>query len=118
MKWPRNIKELKFIAGVDAAFSEGSIIGIACLFKYPELIPLEETHAITKVSFPYIPGFLSFREGPAAIKAINNLKIKPDIVLFDGQGIAHPEGIGIATHIGVLMMLCLNAQINTDYLSP
>ena len=96
-------KSLRFIAGVDAAFTENKVIGIACLYKYPELILIEDTFAVTKILFPYIPGFLSFREGPAIIEAILGLKMKPDVILFDGQGIAHPKRLGIATHIGVLL---------------
>ncbi len=112
-------KRLRFIAGVDAAFSENYVIGTVCLYKYHDLIPLEDAYAVTKISFPYIPGFLSFREGPSIIKAINNLKIKPDIVLFDGQGIAHPKGLGIASHIGVLLNIptigCAKSRLVGDY---
>lgn len=122
VKITRLIKKPKFIAGVDAAFSGDNVIGAACLYKYPELIPLEDAHALTKVTFPYIPGFLSFREGPAIIKAINNLKIKPDIVLFDGQGIAHPEGLGIASQVGVLLNIptigCAKSKLVGDYIEP
>jgi len=84
MRWPRNIKEAKrlqfkirqnvkviplkkepqFIAGVDAAFFKDKVIGTVCLYKYPELTYLEDNFAVARVSFPYIPGFLSFREGP------------------------------------------------------
>lgn len=122
-KWPKDIKEARdvqkrlrgkvkitqlqktpeYIAGVDAAFSEDSVICVACLYKFPELKHIEDEYSVTKVDFPYIPGFLSFREGPAIIMTINKLRIKPDIVLFDGQGIAHPEGLGIASHLGVFL---------------
>lgn len=142
MKWPGNIKESKkiqhelkkkikiaplkkkpeFIAGVDAAFSGDSVIGTACIYKYPELNSLEDTYAVTRILFPYIPGFLSFREGPAIIKAINNLKIKPDIIIFDGQGIAHPAGTGIAAHIGVLLNIpsigCAKSRLVGNYIEP
>lgn len=139
MKWPKNIKEAKkiqhtlkqkvkisqlkkepqFIAGVDAAFLENGVIGAACLYKYPGLTHLKDAYALTKISFPYIPGFLSFREGHAIIKAVNKLKIKPDVVLFDGQGIAHPKGVGIATHIGVLLNIptigCAKSRLVGNY---
>jgi deoxyribonuclease V len=142
MVWPVNIKEAKqiqlklkqkvqivplkkepvFIAGVDAAFSGDNIIAVACLYKYPELIPVEDTHAVAKITFPYIPGFLSFREGPAIIKAIGKLTIKPGLILCDGQGIAHPEGMGIASHIGTLLDIptigCAKSRLVGDYNEP
>lgn len=142
MKWPRNLKEAKwiqhtlkqkvkicplirepqFIAGTDAAFLNDRVVAVACLYKYPELTLIEETSATTVTSFPYIPGFLSFKEGPAIIKAINKLKIKPDVILFDGQGIAHPQDIGIATHIGVLLNIptigCAKSRLVGSYIEP
>jgi len=115
-------KESGYIAGVDAGFLDDMVIGVACLYKYPELIPVEDSYAITKVSFPYIPGFLSFREGLALIKAITKLKIRPDVLLFDGQGIAHPQGLGIASHIGVLLDIpsvgCAKSRLVGDYIPP
>jgi deoxyribonuclease V len=142
MKWPKDIKEAKeiqykfkqqvkiiplvkepeFIAGVDAAFLGDSVIGTVCVYRYPELIPLENTYALTKITFPYIPGFLSFREGPAIIKALDNLKTKPDVVIFDGQGIAHPEGLGIASQIGILINIptigCAKTKLIGGYIEP
>ena len=109
----------KLIAAVDAAFSENHIICAACLYKYPDLILLEESFSIKQVLFPYIPGFLSFREGPAIIEAIGNFVVKPDLILFDGQGIAHPKGLGIASHIGVLLSLptigCAKSRLVGEY---
>jgi len=142
MKWPRDIngakklqevlkkkvsiiplrKSPEYVAGVDAAFFEDKIIGVACLYRYPEIILIEEAYSITEVSFPYIPGFLSFREGPAIIKAMSNLKIKPHVILFDGQGIAHPKGLGIASHIGVLIDIptigCAKSRLVGNYREP
>jgi deoxyribonuclease V len=91
------------VAGVDAAFFDDKVIGAACLFTYPGLELIEETYCIKEAGFPYIPGFLSFREGPAVIAAIERLKATPDLVIFDGQGIAHPNGLGIASYAGVLL---------------
>jgi deoxyribonuclease V len=115
-------KEPKFIAGVDASFFEDKVIGVACLYKYPEIIPMEDSFALTEVSFPYIPGFLSFREGHVIIEALNGLKIKPQIILFDGQGIAHPKGMGIAAHIGVILDMpaigCAKSRLVGEYKDP
>jgi deoxyribonuclease V len=115
-------KDPKFIAGVDAAFLENKVIGVACIFKYPELTHVEDAFAVTDVPFPYVPGFLTFREGPVIIEAIDNLKIKPDIILFDGQGIAHPKGMGIASHIGVILDMptigCAKSRLVGEYKEP
>lgn len=115
-------KEPKFIAGVDAAFCGDAVTAAACLYRYPELIPVEDAYAVTKTAFPYIPGYLSFREGPAIIKAVKKLRIKPDLILFDGQGTAHPEGMGIASHIGVLLDIpsigCAKSRLVGDHREP
>jgi deoxyribonuclease V len=95
-------KEPRYVAGVDAAFSDDRVFAAACLYRYPELTPVGQRSVVRRLSFPYVPGFLSFREGPAIIAAIEKLSPAPDLVLVDGQGIAHPRGIGIASFIGVL----------------
>jgi deoxyribonuclease V len=71
------------------------------VLRYPELTPLEGVTADAPLVFPYIPGLLSFREGPAVLAAWETLKHKPDILMFDGQGIAHPRGLGIAAQMGL-----------------
>jgi deoxyribonuclease V len=115
-------KRPRFIAGVDAAFTRDRVIGVACLYMYPELVLLAEAFAIMKCPFPYIPGFLSFREGPAIVEAINKFKDKPDITIFDGQGIAHPKGLGIASHVGVLLNIptigCAKSRLTGEYREP
>ncbi|MFQ5587053.1 MAG: deoxyribonuclease V [Thermodesulfobacteriota bacterium] len=110
------------IAGVDAAFFEDKIIGVACLYRYPDLTPLKDSVSIRKVTFPYIPGLLSFREGPVVIEALEGLETAPDLILFDGQGIAHPRGVGIASHIGVLLGIpsigCAKSRLVGDFREP
>ncbi|GMR04498.1 MAG: deoxyribonuclease V [Thermodesulfobacteriota bacterium] len=96
-------KKPRYVAGVDAAFMEGKVIAAACLFEYPSLEFVEERHTVRTLSFPYIPGYLSFREGPAVIEAVEGLTKRPDLVIFDGQGIAHPRGLGLASFAGVLL---------------
>jgi deoxyribonuclease V len=116
------IKGPEFIAGVDAAFYSDNVIAAACLYKYPELVPVEDAYAVSKITFPYIPGFLSFREGPAILRAIARLKKRPEVVIFDGQGIAHPECMGIAAHIGVLLDMpsvgCAKSRLVGEYSEP
>lgn len=110
------------VAGVDAAFTEDKVIAAACLFRYPDFILSEETFSIMKTPFPYIPGFLSFREGPAVVKTLKKLRKRPDVVLFDGQGIAHPQGLGMASHIGVILELptigCAKSKLVGEYDEP
>jgi deoxyribonuclease V len=126
LRWKAEITPLKKppkkIAGVDAAFFQDKVIGVACLYTYPDITFIEEADSVTKVLFPYIPGFLSFREGQAVIRAIHGLKNKPDIIIFDGQGIAHPRGLGIATHIGVLLGIptigCAKSRLVGEYEEP
>jgi deoxyribonuclease V len=115
-------KRTRYIAGVDAAFLNNKVIGVACLYKYPGIHFIEEAYAVTEILFPYIPGFLSFREGPSIILALKSLKRKPDIILFDGQGIAHPKRLGIASHIGVLLNIptigCAKSRLIGTYKEP
>ena len=110
------------IAGVDAAFDVEMVIAVASLYEYPSLLHVTDAVSRQKVRFPYVPGFLSFREGRAIISAIKKLKQWPDVVVVDGQGIAHPLGIGIASHIGVLLDIptigCAKSRLVGEYAEP
>lgn len=112
----------RLVAGVDSAFLNDRIISVACLYEYPALVAVEEAHVIRKAGFPYIPGLLSFREGPAVFAAISALSKRPDAVLFDGQGIAHPKGLGIASFVGVLTGIpsvgCAKSRLVGEYDEP
>jgi deoxyribonuclease V len=97
--------KLKLVAGADVSYSKGSDLffsGVIVL-EMPRMNVVEEVTAQGKVDFPYIPGLLSFREAPVLIKAFEKLVNVPDVVIFDGQGIAHPRGLGIASHIGLML---------------
>lgn len=96
-------KNVEVVAGCDASFPDGKTLGICVNLKYPELKIIEISFALLETHSPYIPTFLSFRELPALIQAYRNLKYKPDLILIDGQGIAHPRGLGIASHFGVIV---------------
>jgi len=112
----------RFIAGLDAAFSSARIFAAACLYRLPGLVCVEQATAIQDLLFPYVPGLLSFREGPAVIEALGRLRQRPDVILVDGQGIAHHRGIGIASHIGVVLDLpaigCAKQRLVGDFLEP
>lgn len=111
-----------YVAGVDAAYGDGFLVGVASLFRLPELSPVEDALLKDSIKFPYVPGFLGFREGPVILKALKSLKLKPDLVIFDGQGIAHPRGLGIASHVGVLLRIptigCAKTRLVGSYIEP
>ena len=97
-----HLSQVERVAAVDAAFDKNRVYAACVLFSYPTLQIIEKVTASRKLSFPYIPGLLTFREGPAIIAALEKLETEPDVILLDGQGIAHPRGLGLAAHIGLL----------------
>lgn len=95
----------RIIAGADVSYERhGSTFfaGIVVMDVGTREV-IEEAHHVGPVSFPYIPGLLSFREGPVILGAFEKLSTVPDAVIFDGQGIAHPRGLGLASHMGILL---------------
>ena len=93
----------KLIAGLDCAFTRDGhgIIGCVVVLKLADFDVVEVKNAVRKVTFPYIPGLLSFREAPVCIAAFEKLETKPELILIDGQGIAHPRRLGLASHLGL-----------------
>jgi len=96
-------KTLRYIAGVDVAYSTSLSIGAAAVLDYNSLSVVESKNAKVKTSFPYIPTLLSFREIPPTLAATKKLKTQPDVFLVDGQGIAHPYRLGFASHLGLII---------------
>lgn len=100
-------QSVKYVAGVDMGFAADGTISRAAVavLSFPDLQVIETQLAYRPTSFPYIPGFLSFREIPAILDALEKIQTTPDIILCDGQGIAHPRRLGIASHLGVIINL-------------
>jgi deoxyribonuclease V len=97
----------RLVAGVDAICDreDRRIFGAVALYRYPELQLVAEAGVAGECPFPYRTGLLSFREVPILLAALQRLKERPDVVLVDGQGIAHPRGLGLATHLGLAATL-------------
>jgi len=95
---------VRHVAGIDVGFEQANTItrAAAVVLSYPDLELREQAVARRPVEFPYVPGFLSFREAPAVLDALEKLRITPDLLLCDGQGLAHPRRFGIACHLGLL----------------
>ncbi len=98
-------RDVRFVAGADISCSKGDdrVYAAVVLLDAASLDVLEEATWCGRASFPYIPGLLSFREGPALLQAFGKLQGRPNVVLFDGQGVAHPRGFGLAAHMGLLL---------------
>ena len=96
--------EVRHVAGVDIGFLENNTVTRAAvaLLSFPDLLLQEQALALTPTTFPYVPGLLSFREAPAALAALERLAIRPDLLLIDGHGWAHPRRMGLACHLGLL----------------
>src|SRR3990172_5562686 len=94
-------RRVNTVGGVDVSLKEDHARAAIVVLRYPDLIPLQGVTADAPLVFPYIPGLLAFREGPAILAAWEKLHNRPDMLMFDGQGIAHPRGIGIASQMGL-----------------
>jgi deoxyribonuclease V len=114
----------RILAAADVSFNRGSdvlyaavVVVAAGTFEVVEKVGLE-----APARFPYVPGLLSFREAPALLEAFDRLKSRPDVVLCDGQGIAHPRRLGIASHLGLCLDLptvgCAKSRLSGKYHEP
>jgi deoxyribonuclease V len=127
----------RLIAGLDCAISkDGQRIiaaavvlrtattekGVEDILEPPGFETIETARAIQKLNFPYVPGLLSFRESPACIAAVEKLKLEPDVFIIDGQGIAHPRRLGIASHLGLFFdkptIGCAKSRLTGQFEEP
>lgn len=102
-----DLATVRYVAGVDVGFKNNYQITQAAVavLSFPSLELVESAIAQIPTTFPYVPGFLSFREIPAIVEALKKIQTTPDLILCDGQGLAHPRRFGLACHLGVLLDL-------------
>src|SRR5262249_59913909 len=106
---------------IDASYRDKAYAAVVVL-ALPELAVVEQAVAERETPFPYVPGLLSFREAPAVLDALEKLMTRPDLLMFDGQGIAHPRRLGIAAHLGVYLGIpsigCAKSRLTGSYTEP
>lgn len=114
--------DIATVAGVDAGYGSDRAYAAVVVLNLTDLKVLEKAVASKRVRFPYIPGLLAFREGPAILEALSKLESSPDLLMVDGQGIAHPRRFGIASHIGLLTDIpsigCAKTILLGEYQEP
>ncbi len=112
------------VAGVDASYPAHSQRGRAAIvvFSFPDLKIIEQAVATRESVFPYVPGLLSFREGPIVLDAMAKLKTRPAVLIFDGQGYAHPRRLGLACHLGLYLDIpsvgCAKSRLIGKFVEP
>lgn len=113
---------IKTVAGIDVGIKAGMACAAVVVLTFPGLEVIAQSTARRAIAFPYIPGLLTFREGPAILDTLERMDRKPDLLIFDGQGIAHPRRMGIASHIGLLTDLpsigCAKSRLCGRYQEP
>jgi deoxyribonuclease V len=113
---------IETVAGADVAIKKGYLYSCIGVFSFPQLRFICDSYARLRIAMPYIPGFLSYRELPVLVKAYKRIRQKPDIILIDGQGIAHPRGLGLASHLGVILGVptigCAKSHLYGAYTMP
>jgi deoxyribonuclease V len=118
----KQIKKVRYVGGVDVGLGRDTARAAMVVLAFPDLTLVDQAAIEVKIEYPYVPGLLTFREGPAVLEALSRIKTVPDVVIFDGQGIAHPRRLGIASHIGVLTGLatigCAKTRLIGRYDEP
>jgi deoxyribonuclease V len=116
------MKKVTTVAGVDTHYHNGLATAAVVTLRLTDLAAVDHATATQGVKFPYIPGLLSFREGPVVLDAIRKLTSPPDVLIFDGQGIAHPRRFGLACHMGLLVDIpsigCAKTWLSGRYTEP
>lgn len=114
--------EIRTIAGVDLGIKNNISLASVVVLNYPNLQIVDGVVAESRVKFPYIPGYLSFREIPPLLVAFARLKTEPDLIIVDGQGVAHPRRFGLACHLGLILdkptIGCAKSRLCGKYIEP
>lgn len=124
VRYSKFTKKIVTVAGLDCAFTKDkkNVIACAVVLSAEKFDIIETAYQIIPVTFPYIPGLLSFREAPACLAAMQKLKTTPDCVIVDGQGTAHQRRFGIACHLGLLLDIptigCAKSRLIGDFNTP
>ena len=126
------LRKIRMVAGADVAFVQperrswesgtGRAFAAVIVYRFPEMEELERVTAECALTFPYVPGLLSFREIPVLAAAFDKLRNDPDVIFCDGQGYAHPRRMGLATHLGVILdrptIGCAKSRLTGSYREP
>jgi deoxyribonuclease V len=124
LKIGRFVQDIRYIAGADLSTARNAptVYAGVVVLDYATLQVVERQGVVSRTDFPYIPGLLSFREAPALLQAFARLHTTPDVMVFDGQGIAHPRRLGIASHMGLLLdaptIGCAKSRLFGSYAEP
>lgn len=119
-----SLQILRLIAGVDISVNRWAKTGTAAVVvvNYPEMDVVETSLVTDRIEFPYVPGLLTFREAPLILAACEKLTVTPDLVMVDGQGIAHPRRIGLASHLGLCLGVptigCAKSRLIGEHETP
>jgi deoxyribonuclease V len=113
---------IQTVAGVDVGFHGGMAQAAVVVLRFSDLEPVDLARGEAPATFPYVPGLLTFREGPSVLAALNGLSIWPDLLIFDGHGLAHPRRIGLASHMGVILdwpsVGCAKSRLTGEHTEP
>jgi deoxyribonuclease V len=102
---PLSLSGIRYVAGADIAISKrlDRLVAVVVVYRLPDLEHIETRVATSKITFPYVPGLLSFREIPVLLDCFETVTTPAHVIVCDGQGIAHPRGVGLASHLGLLL---------------